>query len=56
MHGVVPELDPRLAWLSPPILNENTRLVMIADARAGRLVAQGFEEMHAATAPLVLAA
>ena len=56
MHGVVPELDPRLAWLSPPILNENTRLVMIADAREGRLVAQGFEEMHAATAPLVLAA
>jgi hypothetical protein len=56
MHGIIPELDARLAWLSPPILNENTRLVMIADARAGRLVAQGFEEMQAATRPLELAA
>ena len=54
MHGVAPELDPIFAWLSPPILNENTRLVMIADAGQGRLVAQGFEKMQAATAPLAL--
>ncbi len=56
MHRVVPDLDARFPWLSPPILNDNTRLVMIADAREGRLVAQGFEEMQAATQPLELAA
>ena len=56
MHTVAAELDPGFAWLSPPILNDNTRLVMIADARQGRLVAQGFEEMRAATQPLELAA
>jgi hypothetical protein len=54
MHGVAPELDARFAWLRPPILNENTRLVMIADAREGRLVAQGFEAMAPATEPLEL--
>ncbi len=56
MHTVAAELDPGFAWLSPPILNDNTRLVMIADARQGRLVAQGYEEMRAATQPLDLAA
>jgi hypothetical protein len=55
MHGVTPELDPGLAWLKSPILNDNTRLVMIADAAQGRLVAQGFEDCAPATAPLDLA-
>jgi len=55
MHSVVPELDPAFAWLAPPILNDNTRLVMVADASQGRLVAQGYEAMMAATAPLELA-
>ncbi len=55
MHTVTPELDPQFAWLKPPILNSNTRLVMIADASQGRLVAQGFEEKQAATQPLELA-
>jgi hypothetical protein len=55
MHGVSPELDVRFAWLEAPILNDNTRLVMVADASRGRLVAQGFEAMQAATEPLELA-
>ncbi len=55
MHAVVGDLDTRFAWLEPPILNDNTRLVMIADARLGRLVAQGFEAGAAATEPLDLA-
>jgi hypothetical protein len=55
MHGVVPELDARFPWLRPPILNANTRLVMVADAAQGRVVAQGFEAMAPATTPLELA-
>ena len=54
MHGVAPELDAGFPWLGPPILNDNTRLVMVADARQGRLVAQGFEDLQAATQPLDL--
>jgi hypothetical protein len=54
MHTVTPDLEPGFAWLKPPILNDNTRLVMIADAAQGRMVAQGFEEMRAATQPLEL--
>lgn len=54
MHQVATDLDPRLAWLVPPILNDRTRLVMIADARAGRLIAQGFEAGRAATRVLEL--
>ena len=55
MHAVSTELDPTFRWLAPPILNQNTRLVMIADAAQGRLVVQGFEEQRAATEPLDLA-
>jgi hypothetical protein len=54
MHTVTPDLEPGFAWLKPPILNDNTRLVMIADASEGRLVAQGFEAMRPATQPLEL--
>lgn len=56
MHAVATDLDRRFAWLAPPILNWNTRLVMVADAGSGRLVAQGFEAMRPATEPLELAA
>ncbi len=56
MHLVEPKLDPGFPWLSPPILNACTRLVMIADASQGRLVAQGYEDMQAATEPLELVA
>lgn len=56
MHCVAPELDVRFPWVAPPILNPNTRLVMVADAAQGRLVVQGYEATGPATAPLELAA
>ena len=43
MHSASTALDPSFPWLTRPILNWNTRLVMVADAREGRLVAQGYE-------------
>jgi hypothetical protein len=49
-------LDADLSWLAPPVLNPHTRLVMVADAAEGRLVAQGYEADGAATEPLLLAA
>jgi hypothetical protein len=55
MHMVEAALDGNFTWLTPPIFNGNTRLAMVADARQGRLAAQGFEAMTAATAPLQLA-
>jgi hypothetical protein len=58
MHCVSTALDPSFAWLTWPIRNWNTRLAMVADAREGRLVAQGYEVSgriaEAATAPLEL--
>ncbi len=48
--------DADFGWLQPPILNARTRLVMVADARSGRLAAQGWEADGAATAVLHLTA
>lgn len=48
------ELDPDFPWLREPVLNDLTRLAMVADARQGRLVAQGFENGYAATAPVAI--
>ena len=56
MHAVSAEMDPSFPWLEPPILNTHTRIVMVADAARGELVAQGFEDMAPATAPLQLVA
>jgi len=56
MHSVSTDLDARFPWLSPPILNDNTRLIMVADAARGQLVAQGIEEDRPATEPLELVA
>ena len=59
MHCVSTALDPNFPWLKRPIRNWNTRLVMVADAREGRLVAQGYEVTATtgpATAPLELTA
>ncbi len=52
MSGVAPEFDARFAWLAAPILNDHTRLVMVADAREGRVLAQGYEKNGPATEPL----
>ncbi len=41
--------DERLPWLRAPILNDRTRLVMIADAKRGRIMAQGYEAGGMAT-------
>jgi hypothetical protein len=56
MHAVEPDVDSDFAWMAPPILNPCTRLSMIADAREGRLIAQGWEKMAPATALLALSA
>lgn len=41
-------------WLTPPVLNADTRLAVVAEAASGRLAAQGFEAGRPATAPLRL--
>lgn len=48
------DFDPGFSWLRPPVLNKCTRLVMMADAARGSLVAQGFESDGPATLPLEL--
>lgn len=55
MSGIAPDLDSRFPWLKAPILNSYTRLVMVADARLGKLVAQGYESNGPATEPLEIA-
>jgi hypothetical protein len=55
MHAVSTEFDAEFRWLVPPILNTNTRLVMIADAAQGRLIARGIEAYRPATETLDLA-
>jgi len=47
-------LDVGLGWATWPIRNAETRLLMVADAAAGQIVAQGFEEHGPATAVLEL--
>lgn len=42
-------------WLAAPILNERTRLAMVAEPGTGRLVAQGYEADGPATAILRIA-
>jgi hypothetical protein len=44
-------LSEPASWLAPPILNERTRLVLVAEPASGRLVAQGFEKKRPVTAP-----
>jgi hypothetical protein len=55
MRGVAADLAADFGWLQPPVLNPRTRLAMVADAGAGRLVAQGFEDLSPATHRLSLA-
>ena len=49
MSPVAADMDGAFPWLSYPILNDHTRLVMMADAREGRLIAQGYEADGKAT-------
>jgi hypothetical protein len=41
-------------WLAPPVLNKNTRLVVLTEPSTGFLRAQGYEKMAPATRPLTL--
>jgi hypothetical protein len=50
------DAGPDLTWLAPPVLNDTTRLAMIAEPASGRLVARGFEATGPATAILRLEA
>lgn len=54
MASVAADLSDDFGWLAAPILNDQTRLVMQADAAIGELVAQGYEGMAPATLPLRL--
>lgn len=52
MSRVSPEFDENFFWLKTPILNDRTRLAMVADAAQGRLVARGYEGHKEATKTL----
>ncbi len=54
MTTIEPSFDGDFAWLVAPVLNAKTRLAMVADARAGRLVARGYEANGPATQSLDL--
>ena len=54
MHTVTTDFDASFPWLQPPVLNSTTRIVMVADASQGRLVAQGYEGSLPATTVLNL--
>jgi hypothetical protein len=54
MCNLTPGFDPGFAWLQAPVLNDHTRLAMVADAKLGRLVARGYEHDGVATAALDL--
>ena len=52
MHAIPAEFDTTFPWMKPPVLNDRTRLVAMADATQGRLIAQGWEADGPATLPL----
>ena len=56
MHAVEAEFDLAMPWLKAPVLNPTTRIVMVADAAQGRLIAQGYENSAPATKVLELTA
>ncbi|MBA2126527.1 hypothetical protein DLM45_09880 [Hyphomicrobium methylovorum] len=46
--------DPEFPCLQTPILNDFTRIAMVADAKEGRMIARGYEALAPATATLDL--
>jgi hypothetical protein len=54
MHRGALAMEPDFSWLTFPVLNDCTRLAMVADPAQGRLIAQGFEARRPATEPLAL--
>jgi hypothetical protein len=49
MHGICSHPEPNFDWLIEPILNEETRLAVAANAAIGSLLVQGFEKDGPAT-------
>ena len=56
LHRADVALDGAFDWLRPPVLNETTRLVFVADPASGDFVARGWEADGPATATLEAAA
>jgi len=54
--NLAPDFFGLAEWLKPPVLNPLTRLALVADAKEGRMLAQGFEGKAPATAPLEFSA
>jgi hypothetical protein len=54
LRGIAGAIGEDLDWLRPPVLNGTTRLALLADAREGWLIAQGYEADGPATAVLRL--
>ena len=54
VHAYAPFFERPFEWLTPPILNEESRLAIVADPASGRLMAQGYEADGPATAVLDL--
>jgi hypothetical protein len=50
--GAEGSLDATFPWLRPPILNDTTRLVFVADPQSGAFIAQGWEADGPPTEPL----
>lgn len=54
LRGLAGEIDDDFRWLRAPVLNDTTRLAMVADARSGWMIARGYEAGEAATQDLRL--
>lgn len=54
MATVAADFTLTFPWLKPPILNRHTRMVAVADASLGRIVAQGWEQRGQVTTTLDL--
>jgi hypothetical protein len=52
MRDVETSFDTEFRWLTLPILNDNTRLALVADAKEGRMIARGYEKTGPATTTL----
>lgn len=53
---VAPDFVEPAVWLAPPVLNETTRLVFVADPTSGRYLVQGWENRRPVTATLIASA
>jgi hypothetical protein len=52
LRGIAGDVASGLGWLKAPLLNARTRLLLVADAAEGQLLAQGYEKDGPATAVL----